>query len=68
MAVLHVTLALIPGLALASLPLDAHNGPFGSIFDISMTALSVRTLGLLTVFLGVMLAVRGVHSDADPAA
>ncbi len=56
------------GLALASLPLDAYSGLFGSIFDISMTALSVRSLGLLTLFLGVVLAVRGVHSDADPAA
>ena len=56
------------GLALAALPLDTYGGLFGSIFDISMTALSVRSLGLLTLFLGVVLAVRGVRSDADPAA
>lgn len=56
------------GLALASLPLDAYGGLFGSIFDISMTALSVRSLGLFTLFLGLSLAVRGARSDADSAA
>ncbi|MCY3749716.1 MAG: glycosyltransferase family 87 protein [Chloroflexi bacterium] len=56
------------GLALASLPLDAYGGLFGSIFDISMTALSIRSLGLFTLFLGLLLAVRGVRSDADPSA
>ena len=56
------------GLALASLPLDAYGGLFGSIFDISMTALSVRSLGLLVLFLGLLLAVRGVRPDADPTA
>ena len=52
------------GLALASLPLDAYDGLFGSIFDISMTALSVRSLGLLIMFLGLLLAVRGARAGA----
>ena len=56
------------GLALASLPLDAYGGLFGSIFDISMTALSVRSLGLLMLFLGLLLAVRGARSVPDSAA
>ena len=56
------------GLALASLPLDAYSGLFGSIFDISMTALSIRSLGLLMLFLGLLLAVRGARSGADPTA
>ena len=56
------------GLALASLPLDAYGGLFGSIFDICMTALSVRSLGLLMLFLGLLLAVRGARSNADSAA
>ena len=56
------------GLALASLPLDAYGGLFGSIFDISMTALSVRSLGLLMLFLGLLLAVRGAHAGPDRAA
>ncbi len=56
------------GLALASLPLDAYGGLFGSIFDISMTALSIRSLGLLMLFLGLLLAVRGARSGADPTA
>ncbi|MDE2867832.1 MAG: hypothetical protein OXR64_08455 [Chloroflexota bacterium] len=63
-----VTSALTPGLALALLPLDAHNGLFGSIFDISMTALSVRSLGLFALFLGLLLTVRGARSGADPSA
>ncbi len=53
------------GLALASLPLDAYGGLFGSIFDISMTALSVRSLGLLMLFLGLLLAVRGARSASE---
>ncbi len=53
------------GLALASLPLDAYGGLFGSIFDISMTALSVRSLGLLMLFLGLLLAVRGARSGSE---
>jgi len=56
------------GLALASLPLDAYGGLFGSIFDISMTALSIRTLGLLMLFLGLLLAVRGTRPGAGPSA
>jgi len=56
------------GLALASLPLHAYDGLFGSIFDISMTAISIRSLGLMLLFLGLLLAVRGTHSNADPAA
>ena len=56
------------GLALASLPLDAHGGLFGSIFDISMTALSIRSLGLLMLFLGLLLAVRGSRPGRDSAA
>lgn len=56
------------GLALASLPLDAYGGLFGSIFDISMTALSIRNLGLLMLFLGLLLAVRGARANAEPAA
>lgn len=56
------------GLALASLPLDAYGGLFGSIFDISMTALSIRSLGLLMLFLGLVLAVRGTRPGADPSA
>ena len=53
------------GLALASLPLDAYGGLFGSIFDISMTALSVRGLGLLMLFLGLLLAVRGARPESE---
>lgn len=56
------------GLALASLPLDAYGGIFGSIFDISMTALSIRSLALLMLFLGLVLAVRGTRPGADPSA
>ena len=56
------------GLALASLPLDAYGGLFGSIFDISMTALSIRSLGLLMLFLGILLAVRGARFDPQAAA
>ena len=55
------------GLALASLPLDAYDGLFGSIFDISMTALSVRSLGLLMLFLGLLLAVRGARPGPETA-
>ncbi len=53
------------GLALASLPLDAYGGLFGTIFDVSMTALSVRSLGLLMLFLGLLLAVRGVRPGSE---
>ena len=56
------------GLALASLPLDAYGGLFGNIFEISITALSVRSLGLLMLFLGLLLAVRGARTGADTAA
>lgn len=56
------------GLALASLPLDAYGGLFGSIFDISMTALSVRNLGLLLLLLGLLLAVRGARTGSGTAA
>ena len=56
------------GLALASPPLDAYGGLFGSIFDISMTALSIRSLSLLMLFLGMVLAVRGTRPGADPSA
>ena len=55
------------GLALASLPLDAYGGLFGSIFDISMTALSVRSLGLLMLFLGLLLAVHGARPESESA-
>ncbi len=55
------------GLALASLPLDAYGGLFGTIFDISMTALSVRSLGLLMLFLGLLLAVRGARPGSETA-
>ena len=53
------------GLALASLPLDAYGGLFGSIFDISMTVLSVRSLGLLMLFLGLLLAVHGARRGSE---
>ncbi len=53
------------GLALASLPLDAYGGLLGSIFDISMTALSVRSLGLLMLFLGLLLAVHGARRGSE---
>jgi hypothetical protein len=53
------------GLALASLPLDAYGGLFGTIFDISMTALSVRSLGLLMLLLGLLLAVRGARAASE---
>lgn len=56
------------GLALAALPLDAYGGLFGSIFDISMTALSIRSLGLLMLFLGLLLAVRGARTGAESSA
>ena len=56
------------GLALAALPLDAYGDLFGSIFDISMTALSVRSLGLLMLFLGLLLAVRGARPRLDGVA
>ena len=56
------------GLGLASLPLDAYGGLFGSIFDISMTALSIRSLGLLMLFLGLLLAVRAAHTGPEPSA
>jgi len=56
------------GLALASLPLNAYGGLFGSIFDISMTALSVRSLGLLLLLLGLLLAVRGARSGPESSA
>ena len=56
------------GLALASLPLDAYGGLFGSIFDISMTALSIRSLGLVMLFLGLLLAVRGARAGAESSA
>lgn len=56
------------GLALASLPLDAYGGLFGSIFDISMTALSVRSLGLLMLLLGLLLGVRGARPGGVAAA
>ncbi|MYD92351.1 MAG: hypothetical protein F4Y02_01390 [Chloroflexi bacterium] len=56
------------GLSLASLPPDAYGGLFGSIFEISMTALSIRSLGLLMLFLGLLLAVRGARSGAESSA
>ena len=56
------------GLGLASLPLDAYGGLFGSIFDISMTALSIRSLGLLMLFLGLLLAVRAAHTGPESSA
>ena len=55
------------GLALASLPLDAYGGLFGSIFDISMIALSIRSLGLLMLFLGLLLAVRAARNGPEPS-
>ena len=63
-----VALLFLAGLALASLPLDAHGDLFGSIFDISMTALSTRSLGLLMLFLGLLLTVRGARTGAESSA
>ncbi len=55
------------GLALAAFPLDAYSGLFGGVFDRSFTALSVRCLGLLTLFLALLLAVR-TSRPAEPSA
>ena len=46
------------------MPIGAYGGPFGSmILDISVSVLSVRSLGLLMLFLGLLLAVRGARTE-----
>ena len=46
------------GLATASIPIDIYHGLFGNFFDRSVTLLSLRTIGLLTLLLALIEAVR----------
>lgn len=62
----HWTILLAAlGLAVAAIPIDIYHGSLGNVFDRSITLLSLRTIGLLTLLLGLVQAVRHApYTDA----
>ena len=53
------------GLAIASIPIDIYHGLLGNVFDRSITMLSLRTIGLLTLLLALVDAVRAAPYTDD---